>query len=131
MEHVDVLIVGAGLSGVGAAARLELERPGTSYAVLEARGTIGGTWDLFRYPGVRSDSDMHTLGYPFRPWIEGQRDRRRAVDPGTTSATPRASSASTPHVRLHHRVVARRLVERATRAGRCRSSAPTPASARR
>ena len=94
MEHVDVLVVGAGLSGVGAAARLELERPGTSYAVLEARGTIGGTWDLFRYPGVRSDSDMHTLGYPFRPWVEGARDRRRAVDPRATSATPRASSAS-------------------------------------
>jgi monooxygenase len=69
-EHVDVLIVGAGLSGVGAACHLETERPGTSYAVLESRATLGGTWDLFRYPGIRSDSDMFTLGYSFRPWNE-------------------------------------------------------------
>ena len=67
-EHVDVLIVGAGLSGVGAACHLEERLPGTSYAILEARHAIGGTWDLFRYPGVRSDSDMYTLGYRFRPW---------------------------------------------------------------
>ncbi len=67
-EHVDVVVVGAGLSGVGAAYRLQTECPGTSYAVLEARDALGGTWDLFRYPGVRSDSDMYTLGYPFRPW---------------------------------------------------------------
>ena len=69
-EHVDVLVVGAGLSGIGAAYRLQTECPGRSYAILEARDTIGGTWDLFRYPGVRSDSDMFTLGYPFRPWQE-------------------------------------------------------------
>jgi monooxygenase len=69
-EHVDVLIVGAGLSGIGAACHLQTEAPGTSYAILEARGASGGTWDLFRYPGVRSDSDMFTLGYPFRPWTE-------------------------------------------------------------
>src|SRR5882757_2524857 len=67
-EHVDVLIIGAGLSGVGAACHLRRECPGRSYAILEARDAIGGTWDLFRYPGVRSDSDMFTLGYPFRPW---------------------------------------------------------------
>jgi monooxygenase len=67
-EHVDVLIVGAGLSGIGAACRLEADAPGISYAILEARGTSGGTWDLFRFPGVRSDSDMFTLSYPFRPW---------------------------------------------------------------
>jgi monooxygenase len=67
-EHVDVLVVGAGLSGIGAGYRLQTECPGRSYAILEARDTIGGTWDLFRYPGVRSDSDMFTLGYPFRPW---------------------------------------------------------------
>jgi len=67
-EHVDVLIVGAGLSGIGAACHVTTELPGTSYAVLESRGTSGGTWDLFRYPGVRSDSDMFTLGYRFRPW---------------------------------------------------------------
>ena len=69
-DHVDVLIVGAGLSGIGAACHLQTDAPGTSYAILEARETSGGTWDLFRYPGVRSDSDMFTLGYVFRPWPE-------------------------------------------------------------
>jgi monooxygenase len=68
-EHVDVLIVGAGLSGVGAGCRLQQHCPGKTFAILEARDVIGGTWDLFRYPGVRSDSDMFTLCYPFRPWI--------------------------------------------------------------
>ena len=68
LGHVDVLIVGAGLSGIGAACRLQTDNPGTSYAIVEARGASGGTWDLFRYPGVRSDSDMFTLGFPFRPW---------------------------------------------------------------
>jgi len=67
-DHVDVLIVGAGLSGIGAACHLAVDVPGRSYAILEARETSGGTWDLFRYPGVRSDSDMYTLGYRFRPW---------------------------------------------------------------
>jgi cation diffusion facilitator CzcD-associated flavoprotein CzcO len=67
-EHVDVVIVGAGLSGIGAACHLEERLPGSSYAVLEAREAMGGTWDLFRYPGIRSDSDMFTLGYRFRPW---------------------------------------------------------------
>lgn len=67
-DHVDVLIIGAGLSGIGAAAHLAKDLPGTTYAVLERRDASGGTWDLFRYPGVRSDSDMHTLGYRFRPW---------------------------------------------------------------
>ena len=68
MEHFDVLIVGAGLSGVGAAAHLTMECPGKSFLILEGRDVMGGTWDLFRYPGVRSDSDMFTLGYRFRPW---------------------------------------------------------------
>ncbi len=68
--HVDVLIVGAGLSGVGAAYRLRERLPGTTVAILEGRDAIGGTWDLFRYPGVRSDSDMYTLSYPFRPWTD-------------------------------------------------------------
>jgi monooxygenase len=68
--YVDVLIVGAGLSGIGAACHLRRDAPGTSYAILEARGTSGGTWDLFRFPGVRSDSDMYTLGYNFRPWTK-------------------------------------------------------------
>ena len=67
-EHVDVLIVGAGLSGIGAAARLRTEHPGRTVAVLEAREVSGGTWDLFRYPGVRSDSDMFTFGFKWRPW---------------------------------------------------------------
>ncbi|MEJ2887205.1 flavin-containing monooxygenase [Actinomycetospora aeridis] len=67
-EHLDVVIVGAGLSGIGTACHLERDLPGTRYAVLEAREELGGTWSLFRYPGVRSDSDMHTLGYRFRPW---------------------------------------------------------------
>ncbi len=67
-EHVDVLIVGAGLSGVGAACHLQRSCPRKSFAILEAREAIGGTWDLFRYPGIRSDSDMFTLGYSFRPW---------------------------------------------------------------
>jgi monooxygenase len=69
-RHVDMLIVGAGLSGIGAACHLQTEAPGTTYAILEARATSGGTWDLFRYPGIRSDSDMFTLGYSFRPWTE-------------------------------------------------------------
>jgi monooxygenase len=71
-EHVDVLIVGAGLSGIGAAWHLQDKCPGKSYAILEAREASGGTWDLFRYPGVRSDSDMYTLGYSFRPWKEAK-----------------------------------------------------------
>jgi cation diffusion facilitator CzcD-associated flavoprotein CzcO len=72
MEHFDVLIVGAGLSGIGAACHLLKGCPRKSFALLEARGAMGGTWDLFRYPGVRSDSDMYTLGYSFRPWREAK-----------------------------------------------------------
>ena len=68
MSHFDVLIVGAGLSGIGAAVRLQKHCPKKSYAILESRDAIGGTWDLYRYPGIRSDSDMHTLGYDFKPW---------------------------------------------------------------
>ena len=71
-EHVDVLIVGAGISGVGAGYHLQANCPGKSFAILEARDAIGGTWDLFRYPGIRSDSDMLTLGYSFRPWTEAK-----------------------------------------------------------
>jgi monooxygenase len=76
VEYFDVLIVGAGLSGIGAAYHLQTKCPAKSYAILDGRSAIGGTWDLFRYPGVRSDSDMHTLGYPFRPW----RDRKAIAD---------------------------------------------------
>ena len=69
-EHFDVLIVGAGISGVGAAYHLQANCPGKTYAILEGRAAMGGTWDLFRYPGIRSDSDMYTLGYSFRPWTD-------------------------------------------------------------
>ncbi|MFY9265610.1 MAG: NAD(P)/FAD-dependent oxidoreductase [Solirubrobacterales bacterium] len=72
IDHVDVLIVGAGLSGIGAAHHLQDEFPEKTYAIVEARDAIGGTWDLFRYPGIRSDSDMYTLGYRFRPWTEAK-----------------------------------------------------------
>jgi monooxygenase len=103
LEHVDVLIVGAGISGVGAACRLAEHRPGTSMLILEARDAIGGTWDLFRYPGVRSDSDMFTLGYPFRPWPEA-----RAIADGTSireyvRATARERGVD-ELIRFHHRV---------------------------
>ncbi len=72
MEHFDVLIVGAGLSGIGAGAHLKMDCPGKSFAIFEGRAASGGTWDLFRYPGVRSDSDMYTLGYRFRPWTDAK-----------------------------------------------------------
>ncbi len=68
VEHLDILIVGSGISGIGAAYYLQDRCPAQSYAILEGRSDLGGTWDLFRYPGVRSDSDMHTLGYSFKPW---------------------------------------------------------------
>jgi monooxygenase len=71
-EHVDVLIVGAGLSGICAGYHLQDKCPGRSYAILEARESLGGTWDLFRYPGIRSDSDMYTLGFRFRPWPDAK-----------------------------------------------------------
>src|SRR2546423_3805441 len=72
IEHLDVLVVGAGLSGIGAACHLRKRCPDRSVAIVEARAASGGTWDLFRYPGVRSDSDMYTLGYAFRPWRDGK-----------------------------------------------------------
>ncbi|MGQ0529191.1 MAG: flavin-containing monooxygenase [Panacagrimonas sp.] len=72
VEHLDVLIVGAGISGIGAAYYLQKDNPNKRYAILEGRNSIGGTWDLFRYPGIRSDSDMFTLGFAFRPWKEAK-----------------------------------------------------------
>src|ERR1700737_2568826 len=81
-EHLDVLIVGAGLSGIGAGYHLQRKCPGKSYAILEGRDCIGGTWDLFRYPGIRSDSDMFTLGYSFRPW-----DQAKAIADGGSILT--------------------------------------------
>src|SRR6201991_494602 len=71
-QHFDVVIVGAGLSGIGAGYHLQTSCPGRTYAILEGRDAIGGTWDLFRYPGIRSDSDMYTLGYAFKPWTEAK-----------------------------------------------------------
>src|SRR3954469_12611634 len=104
-EHVDVVIVGAGLSGVGAAYRLQTERPGTTYAVLEARQDLGGTWDLFRYPGARSDSDMYTLGYAFKPW----RDGKSLADGPSILAYIRETAAENgieEHIRFSTKVVA-------------------------
>ena len=69
-EHFDVLIVGAGLSGIGAGYHLQQKCPSKRFVILEGRDCIGGTWDLFRYPGIRSDSDMFTLGYSFKPWTD-------------------------------------------------------------
>ena len=103
MEHVDVLIVGAGISGIDAACRLRERCPGRSFAIVEARGEIGGTWDLFRFPGIRSDSDMFTLSFPFRPWkgakaIVGGADIREYV-----RDTARAYGVDRK-IRFHHRV---------------------------
>ena len=92
-EHFDVVIIGAGLSGVDAAYHLQAYCPGKSYVILEARERIGGTWDLFRYPGIRSDSDMYTFGYSFRPWMATHRSAMVSRS-GTTSATPRKRTAS-------------------------------------
>ena len=103
-EHVDVLIVGAGLSGIGAAHHLQTSFPARTYAILEARDVIGGTWDLFRYPGVRSDSDMHTLGYRFRPWTQA-----RAIADGSSILRyvrdTAAEAGIGEHIRFGHRVI--------------------------
>lgn len=104
-EHLDVLIVGAGLSGIGAAWHLQDKCPGKSYAILEARETSGGTWDLFRYPGIRSDSDMYTLGYSFRPW----KDAKAIADgPSILSYIREVASdhGIDANIRYGHRVVA-------------------------
>ena len=104
-EHVDVLIVGAGLSGVGAACRLQQRCPGKSFAILESRGAIGGTWDLFRFPGIRSDSDMFTLSYPFRPWTGTQAIADGASILEYLRDTAREHGIES-RIRFHHRVVA-------------------------
>ncbi len=104
LDHVDVLIVGAGLSGIGAAVHLQQRVPGKTFAILEARDAIGGTWDLFRYPGIRSDSDMYTLGYSFRPWrhakaiADGDTIREYVRDTAREHGVDRA-------IRFCHRVV--------------------------
>jgi monooxygenase len=105
VQHVDVLIIGAGLSGVGAASQLSRELPGKSYLLLERRPRMGGTWDLFRYPGVRSDSDMFTLGYRFKPW----RGERALADGASILDYVRETAAEhgvDRHVRYDRRVVA-------------------------
>ena len=66
---IDVAVIGAGISGIGAASYLTMKCPKKSFQIIESRKNIGGTWDLFKYPGIRSDSDMHTLGFRFKPWI--------------------------------------------------------------
>ncbi len=103
-EHFDVLVIGAGLSGIGAGYHLQTRAPRKTYAILEARDAIGGTWDLFRYPGVRSDSDMYTLGYAFRPWREA-----KAIADGPDILNYVRDTAGEngidKHVRFRHRVV--------------------------
>ncbi len=104
-EHLDVLIVGAGLSGIGAGCHLGERCPEKTYAILEARGDLGGTWDLFRYPGIRSDSDMHTLGYRFKPWT----DAKSIVDGASILSYVRQAAAEhgiEEKIRFHRRVVA-------------------------
>ena len=103
-DSVDVLIVGAGVSGIGAAYYLQRDHSGRSYAILEARGASGGTWDLFRYPGVRSDSDLHTFGYEFRPW----RTDTAIADCGSILAYLRETAAEygiDRQIRFHTKVV--------------------------
>jgi monooxygenase len=104
IEHLDVLIVGAGLSGIGAAHHLQEAFPSRSYAIFEAREELGGTWDLFRYPGIRSDSDMHTLGYRFKPWTAAKSisDGEAILD--YVRETAREGRIDTK-IRFQHRVV--------------------------
>ena len=103
-EHLDVVIVGAGISGISAAWHLQDRCPSKSYAVLERRDDLGGTWDLFKYPGIRSDSDMFTLGFRFKPWesstsiADGASIKRYIAD------TAREAGVDA-HVRFGHRVV--------------------------
>ena len=100
---LDVLIIGAGLSGIGAAHHLKTKNPGKTFEILEARQAMGGTWDLFRYPGVRSDSDVFTLGYSFKPWL----GRKSIADGGDIRQYIQDAADEggiTPHIRFGHRV---------------------------
>jgi cation diffusion facilitator CzcD-associated flavoprotein CzcO len=103
-EHVDVLIVGAGVSGIGCAYHLQSEQPTKSYMILEARETTGGTWDLFKYPGIRSDSDLHTFGYAFKPW---RNDKAIADGPAILRYIRETATENgiDRHIRTGHRVV--------------------------
>jgi monooxygenase len=102
-EYFDVLIVGGGLSGIGAGYHLQQKCPAKSYVILEGRDCIGGTWDLFRYPGIRSDSDMFTLGYSFKPWTEPKAiaDGPRILNYVRETA---AENGIDRNIRFHHRV---------------------------
>jgi len=104
IEHVDVLIVGAGISGIGAAYHLQTQCPTKRYAILEGRESMGGTWDLFRYPGIRSDSDMFTLGFSFHPWKEA-----KAIADGPAILRYLKETAQTygidRHIRYQHKVL--------------------------
>lgn len=101
----DAIIIGAGISGINTAYRLQSELPSFNYTILEARGQIGGTWDLFRYPGVRSDSDLHTFGFPWRLWT-----KPRSIVSGEEIRTYIEESAQAyeidRHIRFQHRVLA-------------------------
>ena len=103
-DTLDVLIVGAGLSGIGAAHVLQQRCPDKSYLILEARAAIGGTWDLFRYPGVRSDSDMHTLGYSFKPWTNPKAIADGPAILDYIRETAREAGIN-EHIRFGHKVV--------------------------
>ena len=105
VEHLDVLVVGAGISGIGAGRYLATGLPSKQFAILEARGASGGTWDLFRYPGIRSDSDLHTFGYDFKPWRDRQAiaDAPRILDYLRETAT---ENGLDDKIRYHHKVVA-------------------------
>jgi len=103
-HHVDVLIVGAGLSGIAAGYHLQASCPGKSYAILESRDSIGGTWDLFRYPGIRSDSDMFTLGYGFRPWKAAKAIADGPAILEYVKDTAREYGIDR-HIRFNHRVI--------------------------
>ena len=126
LEHVDVVVVGAGLSGVGAGVHLHENCPSKSYLILEGRSAMGGTWDLFRYPGIRSDSDMHTLGYRFKPWRAA-----KAIADGPsildyvreTAARIRRRRSTSATIIWSRAQPGRRL----TRAGPSRPNARTPA----
>ena len=111
LEQVDVLIVGAGISGIAAAYSLSTQHADKTFAILEARGASGGTWDLFRYPGIRSDSDLHTFSYEFKPWRN-----EKAIAGASTARSACTTRFAAPPGRAR------------TAAGWSRSSGPTPAS---